>query len=241
MKRIAVFSDIHGNLQALKCILKDIEKEKIDNEDVYYLGDIIGFGPCPKECLDLLIKSKFKAVKGNHEIYQVDNRIKNALLSDNEKSHRDWVRSQLNKEELEYIKNLPMSIEELIYGQLFTFSHFFLNKKSNYFESLTILNDNTAYDVANAIETDYMFIGHCHDDFQIHSERLVTCGGSSGCTVDQSTFYLIVEIEGYNIKIIRKELNYDRKAFERDLLKKDYPERNTLAENFFGIKITEEE
>ena len=235
MRRIAVFSDIHGNYQALTSIIKDIEKEKID--DIYYLGDMIGMGPNPKECVDLFMKSRIKAVKGNHEIYQIDEGLSKVLLSSEERAHKAWVRSELSKEHLEYIKSLPMSIEELIYGQLFTFSHFFVNSSNNYFESLKILNDNKVFEVANKIETDYMFIGHCHDDFQIHSERLVTCGGSSGCTVNGLTFYLIVEIEGKNIKIIRKELYYDRKSFEKEIMKKDYPERRKIAENIFGIKI----
>lgn len=235
MRKIAIFSDIHGNLQALNSILADIEKENVD--DIYFLGDMIGFGPCPKECVDTFMKTKIKAVKGNHEVYQVDDNIKNSLLSDKEKKHRDWVRSELNEEELDYIRSLPMYREELLYGHLFTFCHFFLNQNKDYFEGLDILNDDRVYEIANKIETDYLFIGHCHDDFQVHCERFITCGGSSGCTPNQFTFYLIVEIEGNNVKVIRKELSYDRKAFERDLLKKNYPERNSVAETFFGVRI----
>ena len=236
MKRLAVFSDIHGNYQALKSIIDDIEKEEIEREDTYFLGDMIGFGPNPKECVDLIMNSKIKAVKGNHEIYQTNDEISRMLLTNDEKDHRLWVRSELNKEELDYIRKLPMSIEEMIFGNLYNFSHFFLNKNKNYFESLKILNDSELFEVANKIETDYMFIGHCHDDFQVHSERLVTCGGSSGCTINESTFYLIVEIDGSNVKIIRKELVYDRKAFEKEISKKDYPGKEKYAFTFFGIK-----
>ena len=235
MKRLAIFSDIHGNLQALESILADIEKEKI--EDIYCLGDIIGFGPNPRECVDLVMKHKVKAVKGNHEIYQTDEEIANVLLSENEIEHRDWVRKELTNEELEYIQSLPMCIEEMYFGKLFNFSHFFLNSNKNYFESLKIINDNTIFEIANKIETDYMFIGHCHDDFQIHSERLVTCGGSSGCTLFDSTFYLILEIEGYNIRITRKELLYDRKAFEKEVARRKYPGREKIAEAFFNLTI----
>ena len=70
MKKIAIFSDIHGNLQALKSIIEDIDKENFD--EVICLGDIVGVGPNPKECLDLIMDSKIKMVKGNHEIYQID-------------------------------------------------------------------------------------------------------------------------------------------------------------------------
>ena len=56
IKKIAIFSDIHGNLEALDAILKDVKKNKISN--IYCLGDIIGIGPNPKECLNLIIKNK---------------------------------------------------------------------------------------------------------------------------------------------------------------------------------------
>ena len=75
MKRIAIFSDIHGNLQALESILSDIERNSID--EIIYLGDIIGFGPNPKECLDLIMKSRVKMVKGNQKCNCDLSQIKN--------------------------------------------------------------------------------------------------------------------------------------------------------------------
>lgn len=65
--KIAIFSDIHGNLQALESIIKDIKEKQIDN--VYCLGDVIGIGPNPKECLDIIIKNNINMVLGNHELY----------------------------------------------------------------------------------------------------------------------------------------------------------------------------
>ena len=53
--KIAFISDIHGNLEALKATLEDIEKRKVDK--IICLGDIIAKGIHSKECLDLIIKS----------------------------------------------------------------------------------------------------------------------------------------------------------------------------------------
>ncbi|MBR3661555.1 MAG: metallophosphoesterase family protein [Bacilli bacterium] len=58
--RIAIFSDIHGNKEALTAIIEDIKKENID--EVICLGDTIGIGPNPKECLDLIINNNIKMV-----------------------------------------------------------------------------------------------------------------------------------------------------------------------------------
>ena len=108
MKRIAVFTDIHGNLEVLESILKDIERNNID--EVIYLGDIIGLGPSPKECLDIIMDSRIKMIKGNHEIYQIDE----SNMKPTMKEHRDWINSLLDEKELDYIANLPMTYEELI-------------------------------------------------------------------------------------------------------------------------------
>ncbi len=233
MKRIAVFSDIHGNLQALESVLSDIERNNID--EVIYLGDIIGFGPNPKECLDLIKDSRIKMVKGNHEIYQLNEDIYNNHLTYDEKLHRDWIKKQLDEKEMEYIENLPMTIEELIEGNLFTFSHFFFNEDKTYYQPLNILGDNRIFEVAKSLETDYMFFGHSHDAFQINNDGLFTCVGSSGCTKKNVTFYTIIEVVEKSVRITKKELEYDRKLFEKTIKNEDYPDIGRIKTTYFGL------
>lgn len=61
---IAIISDIHSNLEALQAVLEDINKH--DVTDIYCLGDIIGYGPSPRECVDLVMKCKV-VILGNHD------------------------------------------------------------------------------------------------------------------------------------------------------------------------------
>lgn len=63
MKR-AIISDIHGNVEALTAVLADIASQQI--ETIYCLGDIIGYGPNPCECIDLALKFNV-CVLGNHD------------------------------------------------------------------------------------------------------------------------------------------------------------------------------
>ena len=65
--RVAVFSDIHGNYQALDAILKDIKSKKVDM--TFFLGDAVGLGPDSTLCLKLLNHSDVIQVLGNHEYY----------------------------------------------------------------------------------------------------------------------------------------------------------------------------
>jgi predicted phosphodiesterase len=60
----AIISDIHGNLEALQVVLADIKSQGI--KDIYCLGDVVGYGPNPRECIDLVMESKL-CLLGNHD------------------------------------------------------------------------------------------------------------------------------------------------------------------------------
>lgn len=62
--RTAIVSDIHGNLEALQAVLNDIQKQNC--ERIVCLGDVIGYGPNPCECLDLVMAMQ-ACVLGNHD------------------------------------------------------------------------------------------------------------------------------------------------------------------------------
>ncbi|MGN6134675.1 MAG: metallophosphoesterase family protein [Aureliella sp.] len=63
--RQALISDIHSNLEALSTVLADIARQKIDR--IVCLGDIVGYGPNPCECLDLVIAKADLTILGNHD------------------------------------------------------------------------------------------------------------------------------------------------------------------------------
>ncbi|MEK7485526.1 MAG: metallophosphoesterase [Planctomycetota bacterium] len=68
MSKIAILADIHSNLAALEAVFEDMDREgPIDR--VICLGDVVGYGPQPKECLDLLLTraSPSDIILGNHE------------------------------------------------------------------------------------------------------------------------------------------------------------------------------
>ena len=64
MKR-AIISDVHGNLEALQTVLKHIKEQYVD--EVFCLGDVIGYGPKPCECLDEVMDACKVALLGNHD------------------------------------------------------------------------------------------------------------------------------------------------------------------------------
>jgi diadenosine tetraphosphatase ApaH/serine/threonine PP2A family protein phosphatase len=61
----AIISDVHGNLTALEAVLEDIEKRNVKR--IISLGDVVGYGPRPAECLRLIMKRCAFTLLGNHE------------------------------------------------------------------------------------------------------------------------------------------------------------------------------
>lgn len=61
----AIISDIHGNLEALQTVLADIDRRGI--KDIYCLGDVVGYGASPRECLDLVQERCLTSLCGNHD------------------------------------------------------------------------------------------------------------------------------------------------------------------------------
>jgi len=88
----AILSDIHANIEALEAVLADIEKHSVWR--VICLGDVIGYGPNPKECIDLAKKFNV-TILGNHEealLVQLQQAIFNVKARDS----IDWTRAQLD-------------------------------------------------------------------------------------------------------------------------------------------------
>lgn len=65
MGKFAIISDIHSNLEALQAVLRDIDRRGI--EEIVCLGDVVGYGPNPKECLDLVRQRCRVCLMGNHD------------------------------------------------------------------------------------------------------------------------------------------------------------------------------
>jgi hypothetical protein len=67
---VAFISDIHGNLQAPKAVLADIEAQGV--REIICLGDIVGYGANPSECVGLIRAADMPCLRGNHDAYAGD-------------------------------------------------------------------------------------------------------------------------------------------------------------------------
>ncbi|MCZ6785725.1 MAG: metallophosphoesterase family protein [Planctomycetota bacterium] len=120
--QIAIVSDIHANLEALEVVLADIRKKMI--KETICLGDIIGYGPNPRECLQQLMHCKV-VLMGNHEeavLYYGED------FNPKAREAIDWTRDQLNlpgkpKEENYDLWNFLGIMEQLVVTDEAMFVH----------------------------------------------------------------------------------------------------------------------
>lgn len=103
--RIAVISDIHANLHALEKTLETIDRLHIDQ--VFCLGDIVGYGSAPNECIALVQQRCTAIVKGNHDSAVVDELPLDHFNSYGETAIR-WTKRQLTPENAEFLRDLPL-------------------------------------------------------------------------------------------------------------------------------------
>ena len=102
--RIAVLSDIHGNIEAFESVLMDIDCVGIDH--IINLGDSIGYGPDPESVLDLIQKRDILNIHGNHEQAVLDAKSR-FILKDSALKSIEQTLKYLSSTSLLYLRELP--------------------------------------------------------------------------------------------------------------------------------------
>ena len=181
--RVGIFQDVHANLPALEKALEIFKKKGC--EKIYHVGDLIGIGPYPKECLELCNSiDKMEYIMGNHDYwyaYGLPNPIPNWMSKD-EVEHQNWTHNEIGKSYIKEVRKWKFRLDLVISHKKITFQHYGLNKEQKWFKP--IIKNPDKSDIENLFEgvkSDLIFYGHQHqpDDTQIKS-RYVNLG-SAGC------------------------------------------------------------
>ena len=105
--KVAVISDIHGNLEAFGEVLADIDQ--VGADAVYCLGDIVGYGPDPEAVVQILRRKRIPSVMGNHEL-ALSSAAYFSRLNDSTKKSLLITKSLLTEESIRYLKTLPDTV-----------------------------------------------------------------------------------------------------------------------------------
>lgn len=105
--RILVISDIHSNLAALEAVLADAPRHDI----IWSLGDVVGYGPQPNECINLLLEHKHQHIAGNHDWGALDKISLESFVVPARKAAL-WTRDRLTPESWAYLERAPLTYTE---------------------------------------------------------------------------------------------------------------------------------
>lgn len=103
--RYLVLADIHGNLEAFEAVLEHAQQQDSFDE-VWCLGDIVGYGPDPGECVRRLQALPHKAVAGNHDLAAIG-KLDVDEFNPGAAAAALWTARQLSKQEADYLASLP--------------------------------------------------------------------------------------------------------------------------------------
>ena len=103
-KLLAIFGDVHSNLDALNAVLDDCRSQGVT--DFLCTGDVVGYNACPRECLKIVRELGCPVVMGNHDHY-VSSRQNLEDFNPAAAEVIEWTRSQLGEDEIAWLKSLP--------------------------------------------------------------------------------------------------------------------------------------
>jgi len=153
--RYAIFTDIHANLEALETVLSKIDEIAQDEpiDELWFLGDLVGYGPNPNECIDKLRERTDVIIAGNHDWAAVG-KIDLEDFSEAARISAEWTAEQLTPEHRDFLTHLPERIVKddvtLVHGSPY----------GPLWEYLT--SEVLAERSFQEFNTRYCFVGHTH-------------------------------------------------------------------------------
>jgi len=150
--RYAILADIHSNLAAFQAVLQDLERRG-GVEEIWCLGDIVGYGPDPTECIKLLRQHRHLCIAGNHD-WSAIGKIDTTDFNPDAAAASHWTARQLSPEDIDYLHNLPL----ILVRDDFTLAHGSPREPIwEYILSTESAKANFAY-----FDTRFCIVGHSH-------------------------------------------------------------------------------
>ncbi len=228
--KIAVITDTHGNLPALKAALTAIQGEHCDA--IYHLGDAIGIGPSPAECADLIFDTpNLTCILGNHEQYYLQGILPKKLtpMSTGETQQHKWIHQQLGEHRKSQISKWKQIIDRDIQGVKVRFQHYgFSNNGQSYARIIREPKISDLDQIFDGIEANVVFFGHAHEATDITGERHYVNPGSLGCNRKAVAKYTVAEFQNGKMNCFHREIPYDDTELFTVFEKRNMPNRNIV-------------
>lgn len=236
--KIAIISDIHGNIQALEAVMQNIKQEKC--EKIFCLGDLAMAGPEPSKTIDKIKElqktTDFILIQGNTDemIANCDNQILH-MLKENNPIMANALQSdiqEISEEQKLFLRNLPKQKETEIEGIKILLVHGSPRKNNeNIYPDLKI---EEVEEMISQTDADIIFCGHTHMPcgYQTNTKQTVVNVGSIGrpFSEEPKSCYAVLEINNKEFSIKHNFINYDFKTAAEILKERGFDGADKLAQ-----------
>lgn len=226
--KIAIFSDIHGNQEALVNVLRDIDEQNPDH--VFCLGDLVGYGPRPNEVIETIREAEIPTVMGNYDegVGYEKGDCGCAYVTDVEKANGqqsiEWTTEQVSPENKEYLRSLHNKIEFNANGYQMLLVHGSPRRINEY-----LYEDRPKRSLVRmfkSVEADVVVCGHTHKPYhrKIAGVHLIN-DGSVGKPKDGDprACYALITLED-RVSVEFRRVEYPVESVAEEIIDAGLPE-----------------
>jgi putative phosphoesterase len=219
--KLAIISDIHGNLYALMKVLEDIEDQKVDL--TVCLGDLVGYGPHPNEVVSMIRRKNIPCIKGNYDASVVDGGFTYIRETNINSFALPWAVSEVRALNKHYLDNLPTSMTFDFGGKKIKLLHGSPNAINEYL----LEDDENTTKVMESLDEDILICAHTHiPSVKYFGSKLFINDGSVGkpkIGTPEST-YCILDIDSSgSVKPIIRHVSYELKGLIKEMQMLNFP------------------
>lgn len=229
--RYAILSDVHSNLEALEAVLRNVDKRKV--KDVLFLGDAVGYGPNPNECIELLMARCKILLAGNHD-WGVLGLTDINYFNEYARAAIEWTKQVITEGNRKTLRPLP--VKKGINKEDMILVHSTPKEPEEWHYLLTLWDAEINF---HYFDNKFCFLGHSHYPFVIEkllsgelvaykeaavmgkTERYIMSVGSVGQPRDGDPRACYAIVNDEKMEIIR--VPYDIEAVQKKMIKDGLP------------------
>ncbi|MFZ5818738.1 MAG: metallophosphoesterase family protein [Chloroflexota bacterium] len=213
--RLALLSDVHGNLPALEAVLRALAGERVDR--ILYAGDFVGYYPFVNEVIDRLRDLNAVAIRGNHERYLLE---PGTVSAEKWQAYRlEEVAASIREDNLAWLRGLPEKREMTLNGVRAILCHGSPWKYDEY-----IYPDSDGSERFDRLDADVVIMGHTHIPFEKQAGSILLLNpGSCGQPRDYRPGACYAVYDTRSRKVGFRRAAYDIASLVKILAAKGYP------------------
>ena len=236
--KIAIISDIHANSVALKEILKDAQK--CGAEEYLFLGDQVNDLPFGNETLEIVKKISNKVLKGNKEQYLIEYEKENYYWDNIQFKNTIFLYNELSKENMEYIKTLPISMSLEYEGVKILISH---GSPTSVTEFIHEYDDEVINKYTKDLKEDILIFGHTHNKMwhKVCNNKLIINAGCAGVSphYKAKSEYVLLEVKDSKIiNVDYKLIDYDIEEVKKKIIESGILEYDKVLMNLTYLSLS---